>query len=184
MATWGENSSYQGAASGAATGAMVGGPMGALAGAGIGFVAGGILGGSQKDAAKRAEEDRQREIQRAIERQNKSEFNAKSQAEQWALADIGINKEDQVKDALANVKDLNANANKAYAALVDNAERQNASSYSGVDWKGKPIKNNIAKVANDRAAGLLHNMNVSDAAVKSNEGIISAYADDSAPKKY
>jgi len=179
MATWGENSSYQGAASGAATGAVFGGPMGALAGAGVGFVAGGIMGGSQKDAAKRAEEDRQREIQRAIERQNKSEFNAKSQAEQWALADIGVGGQDRALDAQANTKDLTQDVNRAQAELDRPARRlRKPDKYLGAF--GKTTSRGYEK---KDIAGLTRNVNAATNALNINEGILAGF-NDGEPSKY
>lgn len=179
MASWSENSSYQGAASGAATGAMFGSAPGALAGAGIGFVAGGIMGGMQKDAAKRAEEERQKEIKRAIERQNRSEFTAKSQAEQWALADIGVGREDRAFDVKsnANVSGLKSNADAANAAVKANAAVVYAENYKNGVYVG-----NVGRQKDSPAVaatkGLVDAARIANDALSANEGISAALSTD------
>jgi len=178
MASWSESASYQGAASGAAAGSIAG-PKGAAVGAAVGFVAGGLIGGAQEDAARKAEEERQKEIQRAIERQNTADFNAKAQAEQWAIADIGINKDDQVADARANAAGLESNLAKSTAnksRIEKNlGELQGAES---IPFMKPFIKKYAAKLKTAE-----FDVNNSKNALKINEGIIASY-DIGAPKKY
>ena len=175
MASWSESSSYQGAASGASAGAMTGNPAGIAAGAVIGFVAGGLIGGSQEDAAREAEEERQREIQRAIERQNTADFNAKSMAEQWALADIGINKEDQVQDARANTQGLQAN----YKAATNRAAEVEKN-YKYVEGMPNSFDEPFLKKRREAA----YNVELAQGALETNEGIISSYNNTIKPSKY
>jgi len=184
MASWSENSSYQGAASGAATGAMFG-PKGAAIGAGIGFVAGGLMGGSQKDAAKRAEEARQKEIKRAIERQNRNEFTAKSQAEQWALADIGVGKGDRALDvnSKSNVEGLKKNAASANAAVKANAAVVYAENYKNGVYVGDRGEQK-ASPAVAASKGLISNAKVADDALRANEGIYAALLEPDDKRKY
>lgn len=130
MASWSENSSYQGAASGAATGTAILPGWGTAIGAAVGFVAGGLLGGSAKDAAKKAEEKRQREIEENIKRQNQSTYSAKLMAEQWALADIGTGREDTLmeatfeRDQLAKEAGAAGNAYDRVLQQLSGAERE------------------------------------------------------------
>ena len=123
MATWDESSAVSGGMQGAATGAAIGSivpgvgtAIGAGAGLLIGGVTGGIFGGKAKDAAKEAEKRRQEEIKRAIERQNQKTFDAKVNAEQWALADIGLGRGDQYGEALADRSQF-------FASVDENARR-------------------------------------------------------------
>lgn len=191
MASWSENSSYQGAASGAVAGSAAG-PYGAAVGAVVGFVAGGLIGGSQQDAAKAAENDRLKAIQRAIEMQNTKEFKAKSQAEQFAMADIGINKADQYMDAKANAKDLNNDAVSAYKALnysdkqIKNDSKNLDATYRKLDVSYAPAGESKQEKIN-RAKGVQKIVNVTTAIDRrdTNQGIIANYDNEmGAPKKY
>jgi hypothetical protein len=181
MASWSESASYQGAASGAAVGTVVGGAgVGTAVGAGVGFIAGGLIGGAQEDAAREAEEQRQKEIQRAIERQNTADFNAKAQAEQWAIADIGINKDDRVQDARANADGLENNlaTNSANQSKIEKklGNIQDANSPFLRKLEGKYVK---------KLKDAEFNTGLAKNAVAANEGIISSYEKDmGAPKKY
>lgn len=189
MASWSENSSYQGAASGTATGAMVGGAPGAVIGGAVGFVAGGLIGGSQEDSAKKAEEERQKEIQRAIERQNTADFNAKAQAEQWDIADIGINKEDQVMDARNNTANLINNAGKANDAVAAQLGARSFNGNNGITEENWDQKKSMYSSANHKYINAtdiaIQNARTARGALASNEGIIASYENDmGAPKKY
>lgn len=182
MASWSEESSYQGAASGATAGAAFGG-YGAVVGAAVGFVAGGLIGGSQKDAASKAEEDRQREIQKAIERQNTKDFNTKAQAEQWAMSDIGTSRDDKLQDAKANTNDLMKNVDTAHAKVAQQLQKgvteENWGNYRdryAFSKNGKYVKN---------VDNLILNSKVAQNTLANNEGIIANYEKDlGAPKKY
>lgn len=194
MASWSENSSYQGAASGAAAGS-IGGVYGAAAGAVIGFVAGGMMGGAQEDAAKAAENARLKEIQRAIEMQNTKEFKAKAQAEEFAMADIGINKGDQMQDAIADTAGLKKRAKEADALTSKHMNFYGNAAGKGkvteanweankkqyATWAGKRNLEYINKVENARLGS-----KVAHGAVAANEGILANYEKDmaAAPKKY
>lgn len=193
MASWSEQSSYQGAAAGATAGS-VGGVYGAAAGAVVGFVAGGLIGGSQQDAARKAEEDRQKEIQRAIDRQNTADFTAKAQAEHWAMSDIGINKDDQLQDARAETEGLKKNVSSSETAV---SKAMNA--YKAVDGSKKITTDNWAanKAQYEKWGGknnLKYVKSVEDAIISSkisknaltaNEGIIANYEKEmGAPNRY
>lgn len=187
MASWSENSSYQGAASGAAAGS-VGGGVGAAAGAVIGFVAGGLIGGAQEDKAKAAESARQKAIQHAIDKQNTSDFNAKAQAEQWAMSDIGINKEDQVLDARANTAGLSNNVDKTNFAVVKEVKHQNAVKKGHFknfqDLFDTYTNQNNVRNPNNKVSTAILNAKVAQNALAANEGILSSYDTTAAPKKY
>jgi len=190
MASWSEQSSYQGAASGTATGAMVGGVPGAAVGAAIGFVAGGLIGGKQEDAARKAEEERQKEIQRAIERQNTADFNAKAQAEQWALADIGINKEDQVMDARSRTAGLVNDASVAGVEVGKQLGYRSFNARSGINEENWDARKSEYSAGGGNARYIkgvdaaIYNSQTAKRALAANEGIISNYENDTAPKKY
>lgn len=185
MASWSENSSYQGAASGAAVGTMINPGMGTAIGAGVGFVAGGLLGGSQQDAARKAEEERQKEIQRAIDRQNTKDFHAKAAAESWAIADIGINKEDQVLDARDNMSGLQNDATKNHATedrLSKKIAQIGGLSNDGIEGM---YKRSVGNKYKNRLKDATFNAQVSDSTLAANKGIIDSYdAGINAPKKY
>jgi len=189
MASWSENSSYQGAASGAAAGGMTGNPVGVAAGAAIGFVAGGLIGGSSEDAARKAEEERQKEIQRAIERQNTADFNAKAQAEQWAIADIGISKEDQVKDARANTAGLQKNVDTNTATVNELLGKRSYNGKNGITEENWATKKSQYSSANWKYVANVDNAvfssGVAKSALEANEGIIANYEKNmGVPKKY
>ena len=189
MASWSENSSYQGAASGAAAGSTVAPGWGTAIGAAVGFVAGGMMGGAQEDAAKAAESDRLKKIQEAIDRQNTKDFKAKSQAEQWALADIGINKEDQVMDARANNKGLikNVKATGGEVAKTTNHQKENANGhYKNLTDMFNSFRNqNDTRNPTNKVTTATLNSKVAKDALTVNQGIIANYDDEmGAPKKY
>lgn len=192
MASWSENSSYQGAASGAATGAALGGGYGAIVGGAVGFVAGGLMGGASEDAAREAEEERKKEIEKAIQRQNTADFNAKAQAEQWAMADIGINKDDQLQDARSETTGLKKDVANNNAAVLKNLGDRQYNARNGISEETWDVKR--GQYSNTKAnARYVKNVDnaifsarASRSALAANEGIIASYENDmaSGPKKY
>jgi hypothetical protein len=190
MGSWSENSSYQGAASGAAAGSTIAPGWGTAIGAAVGFVAGGLMGGASEDSAKAAEAERLKEIQKAIDRQNTSDFKAKSQAEQWALSDIGINKDDQVQDARANTAGIKKDIKRADAAVgatSAHARQNDSGNFENLtDLMNWTRSQQDTRNPHNRVSAATFNAQQGRMALAANQGIIANYDEEMSapPKKY
>lgn len=182
MATWDESSAVSGGMQGAAVGTAIAPGVGTAVGALIGGVTGGIFGGKAKDAAKEAEKRRQEEIKRAIERQNQKTYDAKVNAEQWALSDLGLGEGDLYGEAVADREEYAANADLSIQRASSLEERfrnqqaVNESRSARGAYVGKTRKKNLALFEQEYMnATKVVNRNVSQ--MYANEGLISTLED-------